>query len=67
MLAQFIHLEIGCDVAVLGIQPLQNEIASELSSPVRAAIDELTSGLRASEFFASAISLPENTISRREK
>ena len=41
MLARYIIQELGCQVEVLGIQPAQNEICSELSSLVQAAIDEI--------------------------
>jgi hydrogenase 3 maturation protease len=41
MLARYIIHEFGCQVQVLGIQPAQNEICSELSSLVRAAMDEI--------------------------
>ena len=45
MLARYLTLEIGCEVAVLGIQPQQNEIGTELSSPVHAAVDEILVGI----------------------
>mgnify|MGYP000111894427 CR=1 FL=1 len=41
MLARYITLEFNCQVEVLGIQPAQNEINSELSHPVRKAVDEI--------------------------
>jgi hydrogenase 3 maturation protease len=41
MLAQYITADLGCDVAVLGIQPGQNAIGAELTPPVRAAVDEI--------------------------
>lgn len=41
MLAHYLTSEIGCEVVVLGIQPQQNEISAELSSPVHAAVDEI--------------------------
>jgi hydrogenase 3 maturation protease len=41
MLARYLTLEIGCEIAVLGIQPQQNEINATLSPPVRAAVDEV--------------------------
>ena len=43
MLARYIIQELGCQVEVLGIQPAQNEICSELSPLVQAAIDEIAS------------------------
>lgn len=45
MLARYLNLEIGCEVAVLGIQPQQNEISAELSPFVRAAVDEIIAGI----------------------
>jgi hydrogenase 3 maturation protease len=45
MLARYLTLEIGCEVAVLGIQPEQNEIGAELSSPVRVTVDETLAGI----------------------
>ena len=41
ILARYISLEFSCEVAVLGIQPGQNAIGSELTPPVRAAVDEI--------------------------
>lgn len=41
MLASYIALEFGCEVHVLGIQPAQNEIGTQLSLPVRSAVDEI--------------------------
>jgi hydrogenase 3 maturation protease len=41
MLARYIMHEFGCQVEVLGIQPTQNEIGTDLSHPVRTAIDEI--------------------------
>jgi hydrogenase 3 maturation protease len=41
MLAHYLTLELKCSVAVLGIQPGQNEIGAELSSPVREAVGEI--------------------------
>ncbi len=46
MLARFITLEVGCDVAVLGIQSAQNAFDAELSSPVQAAVDEIHAEIR---------------------
>lgn len=45
MLARYLTLEIGCEVAVLGIQPQQNEIGTELSPPVHAAVGEILVGI----------------------
>lgn len=41
MLARYLISEFDCEVEVLGIQPAQNEVDSELSSPVHAAVDEI--------------------------
>jgi hydrogenase 3 maturation protease len=41
MLARYIISEFDCEVEVLGIQPAQNEVDSELSFPVHAAVDEI--------------------------
>lgn len=41
ILAEFIELDLGCTVQVLGIQPAQNEVGETLSEPVRHAIDEI--------------------------
>ncbi|MBI2333051.1 MAG: hydrogenase 3 maturation endopeptidase HyCI [Chloroflexi bacterium] len=45
MVANYLKLEIGCDVAVLGIQPEQNEVSGELSPLVHAAVDEIVTEL----------------------
>ncbi len=42
MLASYLTAEIGCEVSVLGIQPVQNEIGFGLSSFVKSAVDEIT-------------------------
>ena len=41
MLARYIISAFDCQVEVLGIQPAQNEVDSELSSPVQAAVAEI--------------------------
>ena len=41
ILACYIIAEFDCQVDVIGIQPAQNEIGTELSLPVRAAVDEV--------------------------
>jgi hydrogenase 3 maturation protease len=46
MLADYLIAEIGCEVFILGIQPAQNEIGSELSSPVQNAVDEIVFEMR---------------------
>jgi len=50
ILAEFIELDLGCAVQVLGIQPTQNEVGEVLSDPVRRAVDEIV------EAFAPVIS-----------
>ena len=39
MLAQFMAAEFGCDVALLGIQPLSNQFDTPVSPLVQSAID----------------------------
>lgn len=39
ILARYLTLELGCEIAVLGLQPAQNAIGAELTPPVRAAVD----------------------------
>jgi len=46
MLASYLTAEIGCEVTVLGIQPVQNEIGFGLSSFVKTAVDEITKEFR---------------------
>ena len=46
MLARYLTLEIGCEIAVLGIQPLRNEVNAELSPPIHTAVDEILAGIR---------------------
>ena len=41
MLARYLTLELSCDVAIIGIQPAQNELDSALSAPVQAAVEEI--------------------------
>jgi len=45
MLAMYLGLELGCNIVLLGIQPATTEMGGELSLPVRAAVDQLTSEL----------------------
>ena len=45
MLARFLCLELDCDVSVLGIQAAQNELDSELSPAVRAAVEQVRLGV----------------------
>jgi len=41
ILARYISSEFGCQVEVLGIQPVQNELGTELTLPVRTAVEEI--------------------------
>lgn len=41
MLAQFLTAELGCQVALLGIQPLGTSLGASLSAPVRQAADSI--------------------------
>ncbi|MBK6794441.1 MAG: hydrogenase 3 maturation endopeptidase HyCI [Anaerolineales bacterium] len=41
MLASYLASEMGCDVFVLGIQPMHNAVDTVLSAPVRFAMDEI--------------------------
>lgn len=41
MLARFLALDIGCDVALIGIQPATTELGAALSPPVKHAVTNL--------------------------
>ena len=45
VLAHFITLEFSCDVAILGIQPEQNEFNREMSQYVQVAVDDVVGEL----------------------
>ena len=45
VLAHFLTLELGCDVAILGIQPEQNDFNMETSQYVRVAVDNVVGEL----------------------
>ena len=45
LLARYLTAEIGCEVALLGIQPLGTEMGRPASPPVAAAIAEAVAGL----------------------
>ncbi len=45
MLARYLSAGLGCEVALLGIQPAGTEIGAPLSPPVRQAIDSLVAAL----------------------
>jgi hydrogenase 3 maturation protease len=46
MLAEYLRLELGCEVALLGIQPRSNEVGEEVSEAVRRAVAEVVGELR---------------------
>jgi hydrogenase 3 maturation protease len=46
MLSSFLVSELGCQVMVLGIQPLQMGMDQPLSLPVARAVDEVVTGLQ---------------------
>lgn len=48
MLAKFLVGELGCEVALLGLQPAQNLFDTPLSTPVAAAVEQVV-GLLAEE------------------
>jgi hydrogenase 3 maturation protease len=43
LLAHYLALEIRCDIAILGIQPEQNDFDAECSQPVLFAVEEIVS------------------------
>ena len=45
MLAQYLTLELGCKVMLLGIQAASNEVGETVSAEVLQAVDEVTRGL----------------------
>lgn len=45
LLASYLQAELGCEVALLGIQPACNETGAPLSSPVCAAIETVAEAL----------------------
>lgn len=45
MVARYLHLELGCRVYLVGIQPGQNEIGHPLSPPVEKAVAAVSSSL----------------------
>jgi len=49
VLAHFLKLELGCDTAILGIQPDQNGIGGEITPFVRAAVNDIVAEI--SNFF----------------
>ena len=49
VLTHYLKLELGCDAAILGIQPEQNGIGSEITPFVRAAVNDIVAEI--SNFF----------------
>ena len=47
MLAQFLVSELGCEVALLGIQPASNQVDAPLSPVVEDAVDAVAAGMAA--------------------
>jgi hydrogenase 3 maturation protease len=45
MLARYLRLELGCTVALLGIQPASNTVGDEVSSEVAQAVQEIVDEL----------------------
>ncbi len=45
MLAQYLTLELGCQVLLLGIQLVSNEVGEEVSAEVLEAVQEIVNGL----------------------
>jgi hydrogenase 3 maturation protease len=45
VIADYMSQEMGCEVALLGIQPLQTELGAPLSGPIRAAADRAVTGI----------------------
>lgn len=41
ILAQYLHTELGCEVALIGIQPAPLRIGSELSPPVKQTVAQI--------------------------
>ncbi len=52
ILAHYLLAELGCQVALLGIQPADNSFDAPLSSPVQEAMRELVETLSSSDLFA---------------
>jgi hydrogenase 3 maturation protease len=45
ILAEYLTHEVGCEVALLGIQPVQTAVGSGLSETVRLSVDRAASGI----------------------
>lgn len=46
LLARYLMAELGCEVILLGIQPIDTTLGAPLSSPVEKAVLEVVEGLR---------------------
>ncbi len=53
ILARYLTLELGCRVALVGIQPQQTDLGAPLSTAVEAAVDEVVAEL-SSAFWGTA-------------
>jgi hypothetical protein len=58
MLARYLRLELGCKIALLGIQPCANEIGEAVSEGVVQAIEEVVAVL--DECFRTDIRSPRS-------
>lgn len=47
MLGRFLTLDLGCEVALLGLQPFQNRVDAPLSDAMRAVVAQVVDGLAA--------------------
>ena len=45
MLSQYLTLELGCDIVLLGIQPASVEMGKGLSDPVRHTVEHMSADL----------------------
>ena len=46
LLARYLMAELGCEVILLGIQPIDTTLGAPLSSPVEKAVREVVEGMR---------------------
>jgi hydrogenase 3 maturation protease len=59
MVAQFLASELGCEVALIGIQPQETAFGASLSPPVQRAVRAVTRGLAALLVTETAFGPPE--------
>lgn len=45
VIARYLNIELGCEVALIGIQPAQTTIGAPLSAPIQKAVGEVVNGL----------------------